>query len=162
MIKGERYLGLGADIWSSGVILYAMVCGYLPFEDQNTKKLYQKILKADYKLPSFLSDDAKDLINLILNPDPTKRYTIKDIRDHPWYNQVEPDEKKGIIVGRDQIPVQTKILDILKRDYNIDTEECAAEVKRNKFSDLTTSYYLISKRKERAGIFRQQYKDELK
>ena len=51
MIKGERYLGLGADIWSSGVILYAMVCGYLPFEDQNTKKLYQKILKADYKLP---------------------------------------------------------------------------------------------------------------
>ena len=86
MIKGERYLGLGADIWSSGVILYAMVCGYLPFEDQNTKKLYQKILKADYKLPSFLSDDAKDLINLILNPDPTKRYTIKDIREHPWYN----------------------------------------------------------------------------
>jgi len=41
-------------------------------------------------------------------------------------------------------------------------DECASEVKRNKFSDLTTSYYLISKRKERAGIFRQQYKDELK
>ena len=40
MIRGERYYGLGADIWSSGVILYAMVCGYLPFEDQNTKKLY--------------------------------------------------------------------------------------------------------------------------
>lgn len=86
MIKGERYLGLGADIWSSGVILYAMVCGYLPFEDQNTKKLYQKILKADYKLPSFLSEEAKDLINLILNPDPTQRFTIKDIRAHPWYN----------------------------------------------------------------------------
>jgi 5'-AMP-activated protein kinase catalytic alpha subunit len=33
MIKGEKYLGLGADIWSSGVILFAMVCGYLPFED---------------------------------------------------------------------------------------------------------------------------------
>jgi|TARA_B110000285_G_scaffold183275_1_gene207374 5'-AMP-activated protein kinase, catalytic alpha subunit len=101
MIKGERYLGLGADIWSSGVILYAMVCGYLPFEDQNTKKLYQKILKADYKLPSFLSEEAKDLINSILNPDPTQRFTIKDIRNHPWYNQVVPDEKKGIIVGRD-------------------------------------------------------------
>ena len=40
MIRGERYHGLAADIWSSGVILYAMVAGYLPFEDQNTKKLY--------------------------------------------------------------------------------------------------------------------------
>ena len=76
MIKGERYLGLGADIWSSGVILYAMVCGYLPFEDLNTKKLYQKILKADFKLPSFLSEEAKDLINRILNPDPANRFTI--------------------------------------------------------------------------------------
>ena len=131
-----------------------MVCGYLPFEDQNTKKLYQKILKADYKLPSFLSDDAKDLIHLILNPDPTKRFTIKDIREHAWYNQVEPDEKKGIIVGRDQIPVNQKIMDLLKRDYGIEQSECEAEVKKNKFSDLTTSYYLISKRKERAGIFR--------
>lgn len=62
MIKGERYDGLGADLWSSGVILYAMVCGYLPFEDQNTKKLYQKIIKAEYKLPDFLSDSCVDLI----------------------------------------------------------------------------------------------------
>lgn len=40
MIKGEKYYGLNADIWSSGVVLYAMVCGFLPFEDKNTKKLY--------------------------------------------------------------------------------------------------------------------------
>jgi len=76
MIKGEKYHGLGADIWSSGVILYAMVCGYLPFEDQNTKKLYQKILKAEYKLPETLSEQCKDLIEKILNPDPTTRLTI--------------------------------------------------------------------------------------
>jgi len=76
MIKGEKYHGLGADIWSSGVILYAMVCGYLPFEDQNTKKLYQKILKAEYKLPETLSEQCKDLIENILNPDPTTRLTI--------------------------------------------------------------------------------------
>ena len=71
MIRGERYYGLGADIWSSGVILYAMVCGYLPFEVQQTKKLYQKIIKAEYKMPSFLSEQAQDLISCILNPDPT-------------------------------------------------------------------------------------------
>lgn len=79
MIRGERYHGLGADIWSSGVILYAMVSGYLPFEDQNTKKLYQKIINADYKIPDFLSPECQELLMLILNPDPTKRYTIEDI-----------------------------------------------------------------------------------
>ena len=110
MIKGERYLGLGADIWSSGVILYAMVCGYLPFEDQNTKKLYQKILNADYKLPSFLSDEAKDLITRILNPDPTKRFSIEDIRDHPWYQQVKVREYRGIYVGKNPIPVDMDII----------------------------------------------------
>lgn len=108
-----------------------------------------------------MSEEAKDLINLILNPDPTQRFTIKDIRNHPWYNQVSPDEKKGIIVGRDQIPINTKIMELLNRDYGIDIEKCETDVKRNRFNDLTTSYYLISKRKERAGIFRQQYKDEL-
>ena len=53
-------------------------------------------------------------------------------------------------------------MELLNRDYKIDIEKCEAEVKKNRFNDLTTSYYLISKRKERAGIFRQQYKDELK
>jgi hypothetical protein len=52
-------------------------------------------------------------------------------------------------------------MDLLQRDYNIDLEKCESDIKKNRFNDLTTSYYLISKRKERAGIFRQQYKDEL-
>ena len=76
MIKGERYLGLGADIWSSGVILYAMVCGYLPFEDPDTNKLYKKILKCQYNIPSFVNPLAKDLIQKILNTNPDTRYTI--------------------------------------------------------------------------------------
>lgn len=56
MILGRRYFGLGSDIWSSGVVLYAMVCGYLPFEDKDTSKLYKKIKAADYSCPSFVSD----------------------------------------------------------------------------------------------------------
>lgn len=46
MLKGESYEPLKVDIWSSGVILFAMLCGYLPFEDnENTSDLYAKILK---------------------------------------------------------------------------------------------------------------------
>jgi 5'-AMP-activated protein kinase catalytic alpha subunit len=55
MIAGKKYLGLKSDIWSSGVVLYAMVCGFLPFEDPKTSNLYKKILAGEYKLPKFLS-----------------------------------------------------------------------------------------------------------
>lgn len=73
-----------------------------------------------------------------------------------------PEEKNGIIVGKDQITINPKIMELLQKDYAIDVEKCKQDIQRNKFNDLTTSYYLISKRKERAGIFRQQYKDEMK
>lgn len=55
MIAGKRYHGLKTDIWSSGVVFYAMVCGYLPFEDPKTSNLYKKIMSAEYSLPKFLS-----------------------------------------------------------------------------------------------------------
>ena len=85
MVAGKQYHGLPADIWSCGVILYAMVCGYLPFEDPKTNVLYKKILNADYTIPEFVSDDCKDLIKRILNTDPTRRYTVSEIKNHVWY-----------------------------------------------------------------------------
>ena len=76
MIAGKKYKGVNVDIWSCGVILFALICGYLPFEDPNTSQLYKKILSADYQTPNYVSDDAKDLFKCILNTDPEKRYTI--------------------------------------------------------------------------------------
>jgi len=84
MIAGKRYHGLQTDIWSSGVVFYAMVAGYLPFEDPKTSNLYKKILSADYQMPKFLSPECKDFITKILNTDPEKRLTINDIRSHNW------------------------------------------------------------------------------
>lgn len=48
MIGGHRYLGIRVDLWSAGVILFACLCGYLPFEHENTSALYKKILNGDY------------------------------------------------------------------------------------------------------------------
>lgn len=62
MISGKRYHGVMSDIWSSGVVLYAMICGFLPYEDPKTSNLYKKILSADYQLPKFLSKDYKSMI----------------------------------------------------------------------------------------------------
>lgn len=58
MIAGKMYDGLMADIWSVGVILFALLCGYLPFEDQDTSLLYQKIKNGDYEIPSFVGREA--------------------------------------------------------------------------------------------------------
>ena len=85
MIAGKRYQGLNSDIWSCGIILYAMVCGYLPFEDPNTSKLYKKIINGDCLIPGFISKTSKDLIKKILNTDPKERFKISDIRAHEWY-----------------------------------------------------------------------------
>merc|ERR1719473_1492018 len=66
MIAGHRYVPSASDLWSCGVILFALVCGYLPFEDQQTAALYRKILNADYQAPKFISDSVRDLIQRML------------------------------------------------------------------------------------------------
>lgn len=66
-----------------------MTCGYLPFEDPNTSKLYKKILNCDYLIPGTISKPCKELIKLILNTDPNTRVTISDIRKHEWYNMAK-------------------------------------------------------------------------
>lgn len=116
MIAGKRYQGLNSDIWSCGIILYAMSCGYLPFEDPNTNKLYKKILNCDYLIPGFISSNCKDLIRKVLNTDPNARYNIKDIRMHEWFTQVKPHDLEGIVVGRDNIPVIEEALNTLISD----------------------------------------------
>lgn len=91
MIAGKRYECLNADIWSCGIILYAMLCGCLPFEDQNHNKLYKKIMAGDFELPRFLSVDSKEIIKNILNVNPEARFTIGDIRESRWYRKVIPN-----------------------------------------------------------------------
>ena len=93
MLEGNNYKGLSVDIWSSGIILYAMVCGYLPFEDKNTNQLYAKIKKGIFEIPHNLSDMAKHFLQIVLEVNPDNRVTIPQMREHPWFNISKIDPK---------------------------------------------------------------------
>lgn len=90
VISGYLYAGPEVDIWSCGVILYALLCGSLPFDDESIANLFKKIKNGVYALPTHLSDLARDLIPRMLVVDPLKRYTIPEIRAHPWFSMKLP------------------------------------------------------------------------
>ena len=76
--------GAECDIWSLGVILYCMICGFLPFQSSNIKALYDKILRADYTIPDYISPQSKSLITKMLTVDIEKRINLSQIRTHCW------------------------------------------------------------------------------
>ncbi|KAK1269596.1 SNF1-related protein kinase catalytic subunit alpha KIN10 [Acorus gramineus] len=85
VISGKLYAGPEVDVWSCGVILYALLCGTLPFDDENIPNLFKKIKGGIYTLPSHLSPGTRDLIPRMLVVEPMKRITIPEIRQHPWF-----------------------------------------------------------------------------
>ena len=85
IIKGILYDGFKTDIWCCGIILYAMVCGYLPFDGDNNKILFKDILECNPEYPEFMSEDCKMLIKNILVVDPNKRFNIEDIKKSEFY-----------------------------------------------------------------------------
>lgn len=150
MIAGKKYVGPMADIWSMGVILFALVCGYLPFEDPNTALLYKKILSGDYKAPKWISPEVKDLIRCILEVDPRKRYTMHDIRKHPWYNIVrEVDIPKEIINESEDEIIRNETLKYLSTS-GLDIQALLDGLASHACNSLTATYYLFEQ-KQRAS-----------
>lgn len=90
IIKGIKYDGTAADVWSCGIILYALLTGNLPFDDENIRRLLSKVKTGVYYMPEYLSSDAKNLISRMLVVDPAKRIKMSEIMKHPWFTSIPP------------------------------------------------------------------------
>jgi serine/threonine protein kinase len=86
------------DIWAAGVTLYYCLTGRLPFDGNNLFELFEKIGKGEFEVPSFVESSAKDLLLHVLDPVQQRRYSIEEIKRHPFLNEID-DVKVYVSIG---------------------------------------------------------------
>ncbi|XP_027507035.1 serine/threonine-protein kinase BRSK2 isoform X7 [Corapipo altera] len=96
VIRGEKYDGRKADVWSCGVILFALLVGALPFDDDNLRQLLEKVKRGVFHMPHFIPPDCQNLLRGMIEVDASKRLTLEHIQKHIWYiggkNEPEPEQ----------------------------------------------------------------------
>ncbi|XP_072765256.1 maternal embryonic leucine zipper kinase isoform X2 [Anoplolepis gracilipes] len=141
LIMGKKYLGSEVDIWSMGVLLYALLCGFLPFDDNNLENLYKKILSGKYEEPYWLSDDSKALIRSMLQIDPVKRITILELCHHPW---VTSNSLKPIVfVHKTKFKKDDEVLSTMSAICGENSTDIWKKLMQSDRTDYRTATYLL-------------------
>ena len=140
ILKGYPYDGFKTDIWCCGIILYAMLCGYLPFDGDNNQEIFQSIVECKPEFPDFLEDDSINLLIWILNSEPGDRISIEEIKCHPFY-----------LKGKSYYTIQYEDGDI--SDAEKSNEIKAINYKRNDNSIDKRKYGYSTNRRKKGNLY---------
>lgn len=145
IISGRLYAGPEIDIWSCGVILYALLCGTLPFDDEHVPTLFRKIRTGVFPIPDYLNESVVSLLNHMLQVDPIKRATVQDIIQHEWFRKElpnylfpsAPDSTNGAAIDYDTIGEVCDKFGVSEQDVH------DAIIAGDPHDQLNIAYYLI-------------------
>ncbi|XP_064626154.1 5'-AMP-activated protein kinase catalytic subunit alpha-2-like isoform X2 [Lineus longissimus] len=156
VISGKLYAGPEVDIWSCGVILYALLCGTLPFDDEHVPTLFRKIKSGIFAIPDYLNKSVVNLLVKMLQVDPLKRSTIKDIREHEWFKKDLQDYLFPPPYETDASIIDKEAVEVICQKFDVQDEEVhRALLNGDPHDQLSIAYHLIidNKRLEEANRF---------
>lgn len=149
VISGKLYAGPEVDVWSCGVILYVMLCGRLPFDDEFIPDLFKKISNGVYSIPPDLSPGSKHLLQRMLVVDPLNRITVHEIMEDPWFkvdidpSLLPPDLREDTLAQDDAI--DDSLVGALGRTMGYAKEQVYDALKQSNGdgSEIRDAYQLI-------------------
>uniref|UniRef100_I3KEX0 BR serine/threonine kinase 2 n=1 Tax=Oreochromis niloticus TaxID=8128 RepID=I3KEX0_ORENI len=156
--QGEKYDGRKADAWSCGVILFALLVGALPFDDDNLRNLLEKVKLGVFHMPHFIPPDCQNLLRGMIEVDPIKRLTLEQIQKHTWYlagkNEPEPEQPIPRKVAiRTLASVEEIDPDVLESMHSLgcfrDKDKLTKDLLSEDDNQEKMIYFLLLDRKER-------------
>ncbi|KAK5108404.1 hypothetical protein LTR62_008360 [Meristemomyces frigidus] len=113
LLQAKQYTGPEVDVWSFGIVLYVLVCGKVPFDDQSMPQLHAKIKRGNVEYPPWLSPECRGLIARMLNTNPQERATLQEIINHPWMTKGFSGPPENYLPVRKpvQLPLDQAVID---------------------------------------------------
>ncbi|KAI1079957.1 hypothetical protein F5B20DRAFT_570684 [Whalleya microplaca] len=112
LLQARAYTGPEVDVWSFGIVLYVLVCGKVPFDDQSMPALHAKIKKGLVDYPSWLSTECKHLLSRMLVTDPRQRASMFEVMNHPWLTKGFGGPPENYLPSREPLtlPLESEVI----------------------------------------------------